>query len=185
MQVHLRKALLDAAHQLLVPVNFQIGMQAALHEHAGSAKLHRFADLVVDGFKIQNVTFRRHLALERAVESAKGAVLGAEVGVVNVAVDDVSDHALRMQLLANGVCLHADADQVIGAKQLYGLCVSQGHVNYLFYIGGMNVAPIKPTVSLSVLQQLDIRVGSIEAVRDVEGSDKLVSLRVNFGDHSR
>jgi len=49
----------------------------------------------------------------------------------------------------------------------------------------MNVAPIKPTVSLAVLQQLDIRVGCIEAVHDVEGSDKLVSLRVNFGDHSR
>jgi len=38
---------------------------------------------------------------------------------------------------------------------------------------------------MQVLDQLDIRVGTIEAVVDVEGSDKLVTLRVNFGDHLR
>jgi tRNA-binding protein len=32
---------------------------------------------------------------------------------------------------------------------------------------------------------MDIRVGTIEAVEDVEGSDKLVKLRVNFGDFTR
>src|SRR5262245_34799832 len=46
-------------------------------------------------------------------------------------------------------------------------------------------APIKPTVSVDLLQQLDIRVGTIEAVGDVPGSGKLVELRVNFGDHLR
>jgi tRNA-binding protein len=45
--------------------------------------------------------------------------------------------------------------------------------------------PIKPTTSIDVLDQLDIRVGTIEAVTDVAGSDKLVELRVNFGDHTR
>ena len=49
----------------------------------------------------------------------------------------------------------------------------------------MNVAQIKPIISMQVLEQLDIRVGAIEAVVDVEGSDKLVALRVNFGDHLR
>ena len=49
----------------------------------------------------------------------------------------------------------------------------------------MNVAQIKPIISMQVLDQLDIRVGTIEAVVDVEGSDKLVTLRVNFGDHLR
>jgi tRNA-binding protein len=46
-------------------------------------------------------------------------------------------------------------------------------------------APIKPTISIDVLDQLDIRVGTIEAVADVAASDKLVELRVNFGDHTR
>lgn len=46
-------------------------------------------------------------------------------------------------------------------------------------------APIKPLVSSAVLDQIDIRVGTIEAVEDVPGSDKLVRLAVNFGDHQR
>src|ERR1700677_3083121 len=46
-------------------------------------------------------------------------------------------------------------------------------------------APIKPLVSVDVLNQLDIRIGTIEAVEDVPGSDKLLALKVNFGDHYR
>ena len=40
-------------------------------------------------------------------------------------------------------------------------------------------------VSLEVLNQVDVRVGTILAVDDVPNSDKLVQLRVNFGDHQR
>ena len=49
----------------------------------------------------------------------------------------------------------------------------------------MTPAPIKPPVSLETLNQVDIRAGTIESVTDVAGSDKLVALRVNFGDHTR
>ena len=35
------------------------------------------------------------------------------------------------------------------------------------------------------LEKVDIRVGTIEAVADVPGSDKLVEMRVRFGDHTR
>lgn len=45
--------------------------------------------------------------------------------------------------------------------------------------------PIKPTISLSDLDKLDIRVGRIEKVEDIEKSDKLVRLTVNFGDFKR
>jgi tRNA-binding protein len=38
---------------------------------------------------------------------------------------------------------------------------------------------------MEVLEQVDVRVGTIEAVEDVTGSDRLVVLRVNFGDHVR
>lgn len=49
----------------------------------------------------------------------------------------------------------------------------------------MTPAPVKPPVALDVLNQLDIRVGTIESVTHVAGSDKLVALRVDFGDHQR
>ena len=46
-------------------------------------------------------------------------------------------------------------------------------------------APVKPVVSVDLLNQLDIRVGTIEAVADVPASDRLLALTVNFGDHRR
>jgi len=49
----------------------------------------------------------------------------------------------------------------------------------------MTPAPLKPAVSLEILNQLDIRVGTILSVSDVPDSDKLVQLRVSFGDHQR
>lgn len=44
---------------------------------------------------------------------------------------------------------------------------------------------MKPTIQFNDLEKLDIRVGTIEKVVDVEGSDKLVKLLVDFGDHKR
>lgn len=46
-------------------------------------------------------------------------------------------------------------------------------------------APVKPIVSKKALEALDVRVGTISAVEDVPGSDKLVRLAVDFGDHIR
>jgi tRNA-binding protein len=46
-------------------------------------------------------------------------------------------------------------------------------------------APVKPMVSPSALEALDIRVGTIERVAEVPRSEKLMRLTVNFGDHSR
>jgi tRNA-binding protein len=48
-----------------------------------------------------------------------------------------------------------------------------------------NPAPIKPTVPSSVLDQLDIRVGTIIAVEHLPKSARLVRLIVDFGDHKR
>ena len=49
----------------------------------------------------------------------------------------------------------------------------------------IKVAPVKPTISLDALDKIDIRVGTIELVEDVQGSGKLVKLTVDFGDHRR
>jgi tRNA-binding protein len=44
---------------------------------------------------------------------------------------------------------------------------------------------VKSPISLDVLEKIDVRVGTIELVEDVDGSTKLVKLTVNFGDHRR
>lgn len=46
-------------------------------------------------------------------------------------------------------------------------------------------APVKPTVSLGLFQQLDIRAGTIVAVEDLPRARKLIRLRVDFGDRER
>jgi methionine--tRNA ligase beta chain len=46
-------------------------------------------------------------------------------------------------------------------------------------------APIKPNVSPADVEKLDIRVGTIVAVEEVPKSNKLVRLRVDFGDRTR
>lgn len=46
-------------------------------------------------------------------------------------------------------------------------------------------AAIKPAVSLADLDKLDIRIGTIEFVEDVPASEKLVRIKVDFGDHKR
>ena len=47
------------------------------------------------------------------------------------------------------------------------------------------VATVKPEITLAELEKVDVRVGTIVAVEEVPGSDKLVKLIVNFGDRQR
>lgn len=44
---------------------------------------------------------------------------------------------------------------------------------------------MKPTISIDLLEKIDIRVGTIKLVEDVKGSDKLIKLTVDFGDRTR
>ncbi len=54
-----------------------------------------------------------------------------------------------------------------------------------FTMTAIKPAPVKPSVPIDVLNEIDIRVGTIDLVEEVKGSDKLVKLTVNFGDHKR
>lgn len=49
----------------------------------------------------------------------------------------------------------------------------------------MDTAPLKPAISMSDLEKIDVRVGTIESVEDVPGTDALVELVVDFGDRKR
>jgi tRNA-binding protein len=46
-------------------------------------------------------------------------------------------------------------------------------------------APTKQLIDPKLVEQIDVRVGMIEAVREIKGSEKLMALQVNFGDHNR
>jgi tRNA-binding protein len=58
-------------------------------------------------------------------------------------------------------------------------------VSSVVYLGIMTPAPIKPAISMDVLNKIDVRVGTILSATDVPSSDKLVQLVVSFGDHER
>lgn len=49
----------------------------------------------------------------------------------------------------------------------------------------MKPAPVKETISFQDFDKLDIRVGTITSVLEVTGSNKLMKLMVDFGDHTR
>lgn len=49
----------------------------------------------------------------------------------------------------------------------------------------MKQLPIKPAIKFEDLEKLDVRVGKIEKVEDIEQSDKLVRLSVDFGEFKR
>lgn len=49
----------------------------------------------------------------------------------------------------------------------------------------INNAPIKPRISTDTLDKIDIRVGTILSVEDLEKSDNLVKLKVDFGNQER
>jgi len=49
----------------------------------------------------------------------------------------------------------------------------------------MKPSPVKETISFDDFEKLDIRVGTIISVSDIEKSNKLMKLTVDFGDHVR
>jgi methionine--tRNA ligase beta chain len=49
----------------------------------------------------------------------------------------------------------------------------------------MKFKEVKPLIKIDDLDKIDIRVGTITNVEDVEKSDKLVKLSVDFGDFQR
>ena len=49
----------------------------------------------------------------------------------------------------------------------------------------MKPAPIKDVISFEDFEKIDIRVGTIISVSEVEKSNKLMKLTVDFGDHTR
>jgi hypothetical protein len=119
MQVY-REALLDGAQQIFVPLDLQVGMQAALHQDAGAPQVQRFLDLGEDGLVVVDVPFG---VAHGPVEGAKTAIFRTKIRVINVAVDDIRNHTFGMILLAEGVGRHTDTDQIVGTEKVEGFGV--------------------------------------------------------------
>jgi hypothetical protein len=118
-------ALLDGAEKIFVVIDLQIGMQAALKQNAVAAELEHLLDLLENFLEAEDVAV---FCANGAVESAERAILGAEICVINVAVDLVGGDARVVLFQADLVSGHADADEVIGFEHVEGLLFGQCHV---------------------------------------------------------
>src|SRR5579871_3841698 len=90
VQMQTREALFDRTEQIFVIRKRQLGIEAALHENARPAESDSFLDLPGDGLEGQDVAV---FCAHRAIKSAERAVLGAEIRVIDVAVDLISRYA--------------------------------------------------------------------------------------------
>ena len=84
-------------------------MQPALHQHAGTAEGDRFVDTFLNLLHRMNVRVRLS---GPPIECAEGAHDVANVGVIDVAVDDVRNNVAGIFTLTDLVSGEADADKI-------------------------------------------------------------------------
>ena len=100
VQLEVRVACLHGTKQVLVPRDRQIGVVPALQQELTAADADGLVDLAEDLVEPQHVPVGR---ADLPVERAEVAARHADVGVVDVAVDDVGDDAIRMTARARGI----------------------------------------------------------------------------------
>ncbi len=116
---------LQRAQQILVVADLQVRMQSALQKNPCAAEFQHLVDFLVDALKRQDVAVFR---AQGPVERAERAIFRAEIRVIDVAVDLVSDHARIVFLQAQLMRGHADAHQVIGLQQFQRFLFTDCHV---------------------------------------------------------
>src|SRR5687768_15234447 len=99
---------LDVSHQVEIPLERDVGIMAPLNEDLHGAERLGLVDLGADLLEGQRVPL---LMLRPAIEGAEPAIGDAHVRVVDVAVDDVRDDAVRMLRLAHAVRLDAELEE--------------------------------------------------------------------------
>lgn len=112
------KFIFNGTAEGLVPFDFEFGMEAALHQYAGTAEVDGFLNFFEDRFVREDVTFR---GIHRTVEVAEGAIFCTEVGVVDIAIDDVADDAVWVKVFTDRISGHSERDEVVGMKKVQGL----------------------------------------------------------------
>src|SRR4051812_1215347 len=84
---------LDIAHQLQIPLEWDVGVMPALKQNLNATDRLALVDLGSDLLEAQDIAF---CVFGPAVERAEFAVGNADVRVVDVPVDDIGDHVLRV-----------------------------------------------------------------------------------------
>src|SRR5688572_22307820 len=100
---------LNSRQEILVIIDLQIRMNAALHQDTGATESDRFFDLFVDHMIRKNVSLRVALY---PVERTERAKLLADIGVVDVAIDDIADDIIRMPADSDAVSRFSQIEQV-------------------------------------------------------------------------
>ena len=119
--MHLRKALFQAAQHLAVPVQRQLGMQAAHDVEFGDGFAIALAGLVPDLFKRHRVCLGIALLLAERAQLATGH---ADIGRIDVAID-VEVSLVAVQPLADLVRQPADPQQIRSAINRQAVLIGQ------------------------------------------------------------
>ncbi len=109
MPVHLRKLLLHPLKQLEIVVQREIRMDASLKQHSGPAEIHRLLNFLSQLVAGQEIPLR---IPRTAIERAEAALVDTDIGVVDVAVDDVGDHLRIIETPSDGVGSLAELKQL-------------------------------------------------------------------------
>src|SRR5690348_16807078 len=128
-------------------------MQPALHENPGAAQIYRLLNLVQNRLDRQDVAF---LVPHRAVKRAEAAILGTKVRVIDVAVDDIADHTVRMKLTTHRVGFFADRKQIVASKQIDGLATRD-------HKSDPSLRPVRETLSAPLSLRPQSRTGYAHA----------------------
>ena len=100
MQLERGITALHRAEQVLIPLQRQIRIVSSLQQELNAADGNRLVDLPEDLVETENVSIRRsHVSIERT----EVAFRDADVRVVDVAIDDVGDDAVRVLARTHGV----------------------------------------------------------------------------------
>jgi hypothetical protein len=99
----------DIPEKLFVPLEFEVGVQATLHEDLVAAEIDGFLDLLEQFLPIQYVAF---VAFRGSVKRAEVANSGADVGVVDVPIDVVGTVVLGVKAFGDCLCRLSEGAQV-------------------------------------------------------------------------
>ncbi len=123
-----------SAQHFLVPIQLEFWMQSALEQDLVASECDGLLDFFQQYFPRQHVTF---FVFGAAVERAEVTDCGANVGVIDIAINVVGSIVLRVQPIGHCVGGSSERRQVIALEQFqsFGRIQSltrDGFVEYLF-----------------------------------------------------
>ena len=106
MNIDLRKVRFNIAQEFLIPLQWQRGMQATLHQDLIAPQRNSLFNFCEDETTVEEIPFS---VLRRPIKSAEITDGCADIGVVDVAIDVVCAIGLRMHASCDGIRCSADS----------------------------------------------------------------------------